>query len=158
MWLNRKFYALLARVIALLGFVSVSSCEQALMYGPAPCMYGPMPERTNNGCRLEASVTDEQGNGIEGIRLTVRNLGSNVVMDYEPVYTDADGKVVVLYKVPRGYEYDDFVSGTVLAEDIDGAENGGEFESVEVEFSNEGAEIQSNAYQKELQIVMKRKD
>ena len=109
MWLNRKIYALLARVIALLGFVSVSSCEQPEMYGPPPCMYGPEPERTNYGCRLDASVTDE-------------------------------------------------LSGVVLAEDIDGAENGGEFEPVELEFSNEGSEIQSNAYQKSLQIVMKRKE
>ena len=156
MWLNRKFYSLLARVIALLGFVPFTSC--AKMYGPPPCMYGPEPERTNYGCRLEASVTDEQGHGIEGIKLTVRSLGSETDLDYEPVYTDANGKVEVLYNVPRGYEYDDFVSGVVSAEDVDGAENGGEFEPVELEFSNEGSEIQSNAYQKSLQIVMKRKE
>ena len=148
MWLNRKFYALLARIIALLGFATyLPSCIGG-MYAPEPAPYG---------CNLTLTVLDESGNGIEGIRVNVKKLGG-IELTYEPVYTDASGQVVALF-CGAWHPSAEVTTGVSVAEDVDGAQNGGEFQTVEYGFSMQDAKPDhaNDVYFKSVEIVMKKK-
>lgn len=94
-------------IMALLGFGAVSCDRHMMEYGCPTADY-----------RVSARVVDNDGNPIEGIEVT----GS-----YRPEIgvSDADGNVYVEYlDISHLYE--------MIFRDVDGEENGGEFEDVEL--------------------------
>ena len=114
---NRWYNAVLTALLSMLGY-GCSALEDPLdMYG-APVEYGcPHADYVVKG-----TVTDEAGNPIQGIKVTVPN-GSTSAHHSEPyqsTLSNADGS----------FKLDEFssMSGDFMyIEDIDGEENGGEF-------------------------------
>ena len=111
-----KATKIIIKLLALLGFTySEVGCE---MYGTPPVdMYGsPYAE-----FELRGTVTDKDGDPIRGIRVTVK---PNAV-DYKlgETLTASDGTYLI------HNEYQNYGTGRldIVAEDIDGTENGGEF-------------------------------
>ena len=94
-------------IVVLLGFLGIfNSCRQPEMYG--------MPYLGQY--ELKGIVTDkETSNPIQNIQ---------VVTHRDTVYTDNEGKFTLNFRSP---EY------SLKVEDIDGEENGGEFETQEIE-------------------------
>lgn len=88
------------------------------MYGvPEVVMYGPGP---NFGFRVHGVVTADQ-EPIGGIRISVQAVVGESPHTVVSVNSAADGKYVA------NWEYVDLTSLTLIVEDIDGEENGGEF-------------------------------
>ena len=140
---------LLVKIMTFLGF---STCLSSCFVG----LYGSPPEYA---CDLTVNVTDEKGQGVEGIRVTVWRLGDSREQEYEPVYTDASGRAVGRY---WARDYYDFDTGLVLAEDVDGPDHGGEFLPVEYGFSSQDAPAEerggdSYIRHKEIHIIMTKK-
>ncbi len=103
---------LLARILAILGF---GSGLTACMYAPAP-MYAPLGKWFS----ARGYITDEAGYRIKGIKVSIGN-GDRGLSDF----TDAEGR----------YEISDRVDGDIALiefEDIDGADNGGDFASTAI--------------------------
>ena len=86
------------------------------------CMYG-MPSATY---KVLGTVSDESGSPVEGIRVAIESKYSSY-SQYDTLYTDSSGKYL-FNRGERGLWPDKVV---VVFEDIDGEENGGEFESAE---------------------------
>ena len=120
--IRKHLLRLLGSALTMLGF---SSCILV------PAMYGsPHADFSASG-----TVTDTQGNAIEGIRVAVRqhthySNSENVIYDqndwdkYDTLYTNASGKYLLeetVLPVPSDV--------TIVFEDIDGPEHGGEFET-----------------------------
>jgi len=114
-------------IVFLLGFSGVfSACD---IYGPVE--YGPFVEygMPHADYKLKGVITDkETSSSIENIRV-IRHTNSEWIMN-DTVYTDAEGKYA--------FEFVDFPplpeKGLLLkVEDIDGEENGGFFESKEID-------------------------
>lgn len=105
---------LLIKLLALLGFACAESrcdIDDAKMYGPPYADF-----------EIKGTVSDENGDPITGIRVTVRptaesgpSLGSGV--------SNAAGNYVLTGLDLHSNDID------VVAEDVDGPENGGEFKS-----------------------------
>lgn len=85
-------------------------------------MYG-MPSATY---KVLGTVSDESGSPVEGIRVAIESKYSSY-SQYDTLYTDSSGKYL-FNRGERGLWPDKVV---VVFEDIDGEENGGEFESAE---------------------------
>lgn len=102
-------------LLALLGF---SSCDKI---GDEPCEYG----TPNADYKMMGTVTDEAGNPLKGIQVAKEELDKgNKYPLRDTVYTDASGK----FSFSANYfPLDRTVN--VTFNDIDGSENGGEFES-----------------------------
>ena len=124
---NHIWRHLAAVILGLLGF---SSCSRI---GWGVDMYG-VP---NADFKARGTVTDENGQPIEGIRVAVRQHrhyenSSGVIYDqndwYEndTLYTDDKGAYQLIRSV---FEGPDDVK--IVFEDIDGAENGGEYTAAE---------------------------
>ncbi|MDD2594689.1 MAG: radical SAM-associated putative lipoprotein [Bacteroidales bacterium] len=86
--------------------------------------------------RITGNVSDENGNPIDNIRIVIgelyRNTQTNSAILYRPdtLYSDASG----FYMFSRDSVY---VNGfRIIAKDIDGSANGGEFENDTVDVSN----------------------
>lgn len=121
------FRLLASAVLGLLGF---ESCD---WLGIGATMYG----EPYANFKAVGSVTDESGKPVEGIRVAVKQHRhyentSSVIYDQndwfesDTVFTDSKGS----YELKRSvFAAPDDV--TVVFEDIDGAENGGEFEKAE---------------------------
>ena len=105
---------ILTAIISLLGFSACSgslSNEQPDMYGTPTADY-----------KAEGSVTDEEGNPIEGIKVKVELRGYyNNSSETKSVYSGGDGQFIT----PQ-YRDQEIISLTAI--DIDGGNNGGEFE------------------------------
>lgn len=115
---------------ALLGLLGFSSCGF-----DAPTMYG----EPHADFKAGGKVTDPSGKGIEGIRVAIQRhrhytntpsviYDQNDWYEHDTVYTDAAGRYE---KVTRVFSRPDDV--TVVFEDIDGEEHGGQFESQTVQ-------------------------
>ena len=106
---------LLTTVIALLGFSACDDKTDPLDY---PLMYG----TPTADYKAEGIVTDEDGNHIKGIQIKAE-MKSVLTgdLDSQIVYSDDSGK----YATEKHYEKKLL---TLTATDIDGEENGGEFE------------------------------
>ena len=115
---------------ALLGLLGFSSCGF-----DAPVMYG----EPHADFKAGGKVTDPSGKGIEGIRVAIQRhrhytntpsviYDQNDWYEHDTVYTDAPGRYE---KVTRVVSRPDDV--TVVFEDIDGEEHGGQFESQTVQ-------------------------
>lgn len=124
---NGIWKSLAATALGLLGF---ASCEKI---GIGLCMYG----QPHADFKALGTVSDGSGKPVEGIRVAVRQHrhyenSSSVIYDqndtYEDdtLYTDQNGKFQLEKTV---FSSPDDV--TIVFEDIDGAENGGEFEKAE---------------------------
>ena len=132
-------------IFALLGFASCTTGsapwnEPKDMYGPAPAEYGVPTAKY----RFIGTVTDEDEEGIPGIRIAVKMstpvTGAYVerngkmvpyVWEYaDTLFTDADGKFAREYVMLRDIENipEDVV---VKAEDVDGEDGGGAFAAKE---------------------------
>lgn len=103
---------ILTAIISLLGFSGCSKEEQMV------CMYG----TPTADYKAEGSVTDEEGNPIEGIKVKVELRGYyNNPSETKSVYSGGDGQFIT----PQ-YSNQEIISLTAI--DIDGGNNGGEFE------------------------------
>ena len=103
---------ILTAIISLLGFSGCSKEE------PMVCMYG----TPTADYKAEGSVTDEEGNPIEGIKVKVELRGYyNNPSETKSVYSGGDGQFIT----PQ-YRNQEIISLTAI--DIDGGNNGGEFE------------------------------
>ncbi len=101
-------------MLSLLGF---SGCSESggNVYSE-PDMYGTPTE----DFRFMGTLTDSEGNPIQGINVNVRSSSDDVVTDAEGAFlTDLTTEIDNYY--------------TVTFTDIDGVENGGEFETKQVE-------------------------
>ena len=124
---NRVFKFLATTILGLLGF---SSCS---WLGIGLCMYG----EPHADFKAIGTVTDNAGKPVEGIRVAVQQhrhyensesviYDENDWYDNDTVFTDTNGQyelVRSVFSAPNRV--------TVVFEDIDGEENGGEFEKVE---------------------------
>lgn len=110
---------LLTTVIALLGF---SACEDKTDPLDTPLMYG----SPTADYKAEGIVADEDGNPIEGIQIKAE-MKSVLTgdLDSQIVYSDDNGK----YATEKHYEKKLL---TLTVTDIDGEENGGEFEGMTI--------------------------
>ena len=106
---------LLTAVIALLGFSACEDKTDPLMYGSPTADY-----------KAEGIVADEDGNPIEGIQIKAE-MKSVLTgdLDSQIVYSDDNGK----YATEKHYEKRLL---TLTVTDIDGEENGGEFEEMTI--------------------------
>ena len=113
---------------ALLGLLGFSSC---IDIGGGRVEYG----QPHADFKASGKVTDPSGKGIEGIRVAIQRhrhytntpsviYDQNDWYEHDTVYTDAAGRYE---KVTRVFSRPDDV--TVVFEDIDGEEHGGQFES-----------------------------
>lgn len=102
-------------IIALLGFSQGCSISGigAKMYGPQPVEYG----APNAYFKISGRVTDKNDNPIKSIEIKVKNTSTQ-----DQFKTDELGNYIL--------EYSDFPRNIVeiTYKDIDGEENGGEFE------------------------------
>ena len=142
---------LIMAVISLLGFSACSKTDDKMV-----CMYG----TPTFDYQAEGYVADEEGNPIEGIQLKV-TLGntSNDSAEEKITYSDKDGKFVT----PK---YLDQMIFSLTAEDVDGAKNGGEFKTKEIDLTKMKPELDEtnadnwywgvNVY-KNILIVMSKK-
>ena len=107
---------------AILGLLGFASCEKA---GEEPTlqMYG-MPYAQ---FKALGSVSDETGNPVEGIRVAIRQTlqDTHEYLD-DTVYTDSKGAYLLEREI-----YGKTDSARIVFEDVDGPENGGEFEQTE---------------------------
>lgn len=140
---------LMSVVISLLGFSACSDDQMRLMYRT------PTFDFQAEGC-----VTDEEGNPIEGIQLKVSlQKASQDSSEAEIIFSDKDGE----FTTPKYYNQMIF---SLTAEDIDGAKNGGEFESKQIDLTKMKPELDKtnaddwywgvNVY-KDIEIVMSKK-
>ena len=108
---------LIMSVISLLGFSACSVIDNQTEM----CMYG----TPTVDYKAEGSVTDEDGNPVKGIEVKV------ALTDWKQETATANGGIV--YSGKNGSfttaEYDDEPLFSLTVTDVDGAENGGEFES-----------------------------
>ena len=128
MRINRIWRFLASTALGLLGF---SSCE---WLGIGVCMYG----EPHADFKAIGTVTDNSGKPVEGIRVAVQQhrhyensesviYDQNDWYDNDTLFTDSNGKyelVRSVFSAPNRV--------TIVFEDIDGEENGGEFEKAEV--------------------------
>ena len=112
-------------VAVALGMLGFASCAEIADDDPSKediCMYGE-PSATY---KVLGTVSDESGSPVEGIRVAIESKYSSY-SQYDTLYTDSSGKYL-FNRGERGLWPDKVV---VVFEDIDGEENGGEFESAE---------------------------
>ena len=125
--INHIWRQLAAVVLGLLGF---SSCDKI---GWGLCMYG----EPHADFKAIGTVSDENGNPIEGIRVAIHQhrhyqntadviYDQNDWYEHDTLYTDDKGAYLLTRSV---FESPNNV--TVVFEDIDGDGNGGEFTSAE---------------------------
>ncbi|MDD5891727.1 MAG: radical SAM-associated putative lipoprotein, partial [Bacteroidales bacterium] len=109
--------------LGLLGIAMVDSCVAKEEYG---CPYADF--------EAKGVVTDEEGKGIQGIRVVISAEYPNPV--FEPItdtlWTNYNGEYVTGESYIDDYfAYNDRVK--LEFEDVDGQENGGEFQKVSIE-------------------------
>lgn len=119
------FIRLIKIILGFLGVVMVDSCVAKAEYG---CPHADF--------EAKGVVTDEDGNGIQGIRVVISAEYPSPNYVGEPMtdtlWTNHNGE----YVTSDSYVDDDFAymnSVGLEFEDIDGQENGGEFRKVEIE-------------------------
>lgn len=113
--------------LPLLGVAAVTSCEidaPAPMYGPPPSGYEDMPVMYGTPTvefSVKGKVMDSEGNPIPGIQISHDYSGQKVLTSVDGTfdYTSED----------IGFEME---TVTLEFTDIDGADNGGDFQSQEV--------------------------
>lgn len=124
--LTRWYNAVLTALLGLLGY-SCSSDEILDEYGSPVVAYGVPTAHFI----MKGTVTDEAGTPIQGIKATVKVMPyqhPELAYGLDSTMTDATGK----YQI----EYHQLLNENILLlEDIDGAANGGEFQSDTIDIS-----------------------
>ena len=155
----KKLWKYLATaVLGLLGFSSCGEDVLDLDILERPAMYGsPYADFKSLG-----TVKDEAGKPIEGIRValsqTWRNSDDSILwIEADTVYTDTKGS----YLLEKNHVQ---LPGevTIVFEDIDGTENGGEFNSAEVKpdvkkVSDGGKGWDQGLYEAQADVVLNKK-
>ena len=143
---------LIAAILGLLGF---ASCGDPDDIGGDICMYG----EPSADFRALGSVKDEAGKPVEGIRVSIAQKGryTNEMEANDTVFTDSKGAFLMSKTVFSGPEY-----VSIVFEDVDGVENGGEFERAEAKpdviQTKKGDDAwYGGAYQVNADVVMKKK-
>jgi len=112
---NRWYNAVLTALLSMLGFGCSSSEDQT--YVP---MYGAPADRF----QIRGQVTDEAGTPIQGIKMSLRQtFPRSEEYGVDSVLTDASGSYLLRDSGFLLYET------KLIAEDVDGEANGGEFQS-----------------------------
>ena len=121
-------------LMALLGFGAFTACNMKSMYGCPPT---PLPP-AEYGCpyaeyNFNVDVVDgEQDTPIEGVRVSVINKYNEQFTDTLVVaQTDAKGKAML------SIEGETYSNHTLAIDDIDGEDNGGEYNSTTVTVSTD---------------------
>ena len=120
----RWYNTLLTSLLALLGY-GCSSESPMDMYGTIVAMYGALVIKYS----VKGNVTDEDGNPIKNIKASVKTGPYDEEgTPYYPIdstMTDAHGQFAI------DFPYNNISGGRhkLILEDIDGEENGGEFQS-----------------------------
>ena len=108
-------------LLTMLGFSSIAGCEPALMYGTPSADY-----------EIKGKVLDADGDPIKGIKVNVQN-------DWHSAFTSQGTECQSLDNGDYSVRIKTFPTDKLhlIVQDIDGAENGGEFEekTVELDFS-----------------------
>lgn len=149
--------SVLGGILALLGF---SSCDNTVIGGMA--MYG----QPHADFTVKGTVTDEDGNPVEGIRTVVDSYlewTDHAGYEYsqldltDTLYTGSDGKVQMKSSI--------FDAGrlVVTLTDVDGEMNGGTFEEqviedLQVNKTKEGEGWYTGAYEAEFKATLKKID
>jgi len=122
-------------IVVLLGWIGISGVFNSCK------MYGMPDEKYFNLCELNGIVTDkETSNPIQNIQI-IRG-------DRDTIHTDADGK----------YVFREFLSRYHLKfEDIDGEENGGEFETQEIDVKFTQDDKVEGKFAKTINIELEKK-
>lgn len=116
---NRWYNAVLTALLALLGY---ESCESSEEYGvPIDILEYGVPSAK---FQIKGQVTDEAGTPIQGIKMSLRKtLTHSGEFGVDSVQTDVSGKFLL---TEMGYIG---IDSKLIAEDVDGESNGGEFQS-----------------------------
>ena len=117
------FIKLFRCLLPILGFALVESCAKD-MYG---C--------PNSDFQLKGTVTDTEGEPIEGIKVNLSGVKGGQVDAYrqdEVCYTDSEGIYIV-----TNQDFSTFDNLHLKFEDIDGIANDGEFETYELDVAVE---------------------
>ena len=117
------FIKLFRCLLPILGFALVESCAKD-MYG---CPYSDF--------QLKGTVTDTEGEPIEGIKVNLSGVKGGQVDGYrqdEVCYTDSEGIYIV-----TNQDFSTFDNLHLKFEDIDGIANDGEFETYELDVAVE---------------------
>lgn len=110
---------LLSAMLTWLGFGSCTDTGPD-EYGPAP-MYGTLPYANYH---ISGTVTDESGQPLKGIRVSMLNAYAKDLPATDMTHTDADGHFSM-----KDFSTDYISDRMLVTEDIDGPDNGGNFAS-----------------------------
>jgi putative lipoprotein (rSAM/lipoprotein system) len=148
---------IIARLLTLLGFgAALAGCGK--MYSPPPpdiIMYGVVPTQFE----VKGRVTDADDKPLENIRVVLKlrddetEENQNRQMLRDTVYTDANGR----FETERRPEIS--LPWAVIASDIDGEENGGEFETEEQQLTvqTENFDNEEGAFINEVNFTLTEK-
>ena len=140
---NRWYNAVLTALLSMLGFGCSSSDE--VTYVP---MYGVPADRF----QIRGQVTDEAGTPIQGIKMSLRQtFPRSEEYGVDSVQTDASGSYLLRNRGFLLYET------KLIAEDVDGEANGGEFLSDTLDIDFEKAVKTDDKYSYELNMDIKLK-
>ena len=115
-WLN----CLISGIFSILGFAGVTSCDKIPGIPTGRCEYG----CPNADYKIMGSVKDGNGKPIKGIQVVAQQTYSATTVQRDTLYSDEKGQFSL--------SQNDFPSDRsldVIFNDVDGAGNGGEFES-----------------------------
>ena len=104
----------------LLGVLGFTACEKDEDINDLPCAYG----TPTADYMFEGEVTDQEGNPIKGIEVKLNGYFYDHLSEESNFETSSDGKYST-----RIYKDANFRIKSLTFTDVDGAENGGEFES-----------------------------
>ena len=117
---------------AVVGILGFAACEDGILdpdnyKNDDLCMYG----SPHADFRALGSATDEGGNPISGIRVVLHKEWSwrDTFVENDTLYTDSKGEFLLK---PRNHPEQPHKI-TIVFDDVDGEENGGEFESLTVQ-------------------------
>lgn len=115
-WLN----CLISGIFSILGFAGVTSCDKIPGISTGSCEYG----CPNADYIVMGSVKDGNGKPIKGIQVVAQQTYSGKTVQRDTLYSDAKGQ----FSLSKN-EHPLYRSLDVIFNDVDGADNGGEFES-----------------------------
>lgn len=113
---NHWYNAVLTALLSVLGY-GCSSEEPMDEYGPPIMEYG----APHADYIIKGTVTDESGTPVQGIKTSLQQVNRMQVYCIESVQTNASGSYQLKHTGVRNQDY------KVIAEDIDGEANGGEY-------------------------------
>lgn len=121
--INKLLNAVTASLLSLLGF---SSCDNGIFGGDEPCLYG----TPTSSYHFKGTVTNEKGTPVKGIKVVAQEVYDGDTTRVDSTYTDSNGNYQTADKSvfsATGYVKEGrlFVS----FEDVDGEDNGGEYET-----------------------------